>query len=105
VGGAAVVEHECTAERAADVEGWCAREALDIVVGFGRWAERTRRAEAEEAATLLAERERVIRELDEGFRTALEQLAAVQAERDAMRRTWSWRLTAPLRALQRALRG
>ena len=47
----------------------------------------------------------VIRELDAGFRTALEQLAAVRAERDAMRQTWSWRLTAPLRALQRALRG
>jgi len=105
VGGAAAVEHECTADRAADVEGWCAREALDIVVDFGRWAERTRRAETAETTALLAEHEGVIRELDAGLRTALEQLAAVQAERDAMRQTWSWRLTAPLRALQRALRG
>lgn len=104
-GAARAIPHACTADRAADVEGWCAREALDIVVDFGRWAERTRRAETAETTALLAEREGVIRELDAGFRTALEQLAAVQAERDAMRQTWSWRLTAPMRALQRALRG
>lgn len=104
-GGAGTVEHPCTADRAADVEGWCAREALDIVVPFGRWAERTRRAEEAGSAARQAELEATLAELDAGFRTALAQLEAARAERDAMRATWSWRLTAPLRALQRALRG
>jgi GT2 family glycosyltransferase len=104
-GAARAVPHACTADRASDVEGWCAREALDIVVDFGRWAERARRAETAETTAQLAERDRTLAELDAGFRTALEQLAALRAEQDALRATWSWRLTAPLRALQRALRG
>lgn len=78
--------HDCTRERAADVEGWVAREASDIVVQFGRWAERRRR-DAEAAfveARLLGHEARV--------------------ELDAVRASRSWRLTAPLRALRDRIR-
>ncbi len=105
VGGAAAVEHPCTAERAADVDGWCAREALDIVVPFGRWAERTRRAEATTGEARTQELEARLAEIDAGFRTALGLLEAARAEPNALRATWSWRLTAPLRLLHRMVRG
>lgn len=89
-GTARAVPHDCTRERAAEVEQWCAREAADIVVQFGRWAERERRAQV----TALEARGD---ELSAGLSTALEQLEATRA-------TLSWRATAPLRRLRRLRR-
>ena len=86
-GAARAVPHDCTRERAAEVEQWCAREAADIVVQFGRWAEREHRARV----TALEVRGG---ELSAGLSTALEQL-------EATRSTLSWRVTAPLRRLRR----
>ncbi|MBX9472750.1 glycosyltransferase family 2 protein [Microcella sp.] len=74
-GAARAVPHDCTRERAAEVEQWCAREAADIVVQFGRWAERRRREQAAE-------------------------LDAARDELAATRSTVSWRLTAPLRSVR-----
>lgn len=74
-----MIEHRCTRERADDVEGWVAREASRMLVDFSRWAERRRRE---------AER----RHLD------------LIDEVTAMRRTLSWRVTAPLRAARRLTR-
>jgi len=74
--------HPCTRDRADDIEGWVAREAADIVVSFGRWAERHRRATESDltAAQLDAHR--------------------AQAELDAVHASRSWRVTAPLRLLR-----
>ncbi len=85
-GAAAEHPHDCTRDRADDVEGWVAREATDIVVRFGRWAEQTRRAETDALRARLTETE----------------LSAYQssAELAAVRVSRSWRLTAPLRALR-----
>jgi GT2 family glycosyltransferase len=75
-GAARVVEHECTRERADDVEHWVARESTRLLVAFGRWSEARRRHDHE-------------------------QLVRAAAEAEAVRRTLSWRITAPLRALRR----
>lgn len=85
-GAAAEHPHDCTRDRADDVEGWVAREATDIVVRFGRWAEQTRRAETDALRAQLTEAEL------SAYQSSAE-LAAVRASR-------SWRLTAPLRALR-----
>lgn len=74
-GGVRVVEHECTRERAADVEHWVARESTRLVVAFGRWAETRRRHDDE-------------------------QLRSAVFDAEAVRRTLSWRITAPLRAVR-----
>lgn len=81
--GAAEVDHDCTRARAADVQQWSAREAADIVVDFGRWAQRRRRAADLELVDAHA------------------ALAAARGETDALRASRSWRLTAPLRRLRR----
>ncbi len=93
-GAARAEPHDCTSGRDAEVEQWCAREAADIVVQFGRWAERERRAQV---TALEARRD----ELSDGLSTALEQLDAARAELEATRSTLSWRATAPLRRLRR----
>lgn len=77
-GAVGVIEHECTRERAADVEHWVARESSRFVVAFGRWAERRRRHSDE-------------------------QLHRATVEAEAVRRTLSWRITSPLRAVRRRL--
>lgn len=77
-GGVGVVSHTCTRERAVDVEHWVARESTRLIVAFGRWAE-SRRQHSDDRL----------------------QKAAVEAE--AVRRTLSWRITAPLRAVRRLL--
>lgn len=77
-GGVGVTEHECTRERAADVEHWVARESSRFVVAFGRWAEMRRRH-------------------------ADGQLQSAVAEAAALRGTLSWRITSPLRAVRRRL--
>lgn len=77
-GGVRVVAHDCTRERTIDVEHWVARESSRIVVGFARWAESRRR---HDHALLLS----------------------ASADALAIRRTLSWRITAPLRAARRGL--
>lgn len=88
-GAAAQHPHDCTRDRAEDVEGWVSREATDIVVRFGRWAEQWRRSEFAELASVRAA-------LDESQRDAL----GARGELDALRTSRSWRITAPFRALR-----
>lgn len=109
-GAARSIAHDCTRDRSQGIEHWCALEATDIVVQFGRWAENRRHEHTSELAAR-------VNELNIGMSIALEQLAseratqaaqaaataaysddaAARAELAAMRATLSWRLTAPLR--------
>ena len=113
-GLAASAPHDCTRERAADVEGWVASEAAEIVVQFGRWAELRRRATEATLAIAQLDANQVRAELA-AVRLDANQVSAelatarldanqVSEELAAVRASRSWRVTAPLRALRDRIR-
>lgn len=83
-GGVGIVDHDCTRERAAEVEHWVAREATRFVVDFGRWAETRRQHDEDQLEATRAD------------------LSRAAADAVAVRQTLSWRITAPIRAVRRA---